>query len=81
MESLKVVRVRWVDAETSMGWESISDISATVPTVTSVGFLVADSDTCIIIASTIGAEFTDCNSRIAIPLGMIVDLEELNVDR
>ena len=82
MEKLKrpaLVCVYWVDAETGHGWESNRDIVATVPVVITVGFLVAESDECVVVASTVSKDALDNNARISIPVGMIQKMEEIDV--
>lgn len=82
MESMsfpKLVFVQWYDAETHLGWEQNSDLVAKAPLIYTIGFLVAESDDSIIIASTVGQAGQDSNARILIPLGMIVDVKEFNV--
>lgn len=65
-----LVKVEWLDAETTFGWESEGENKPTVPVVTTVGFLIVDTEELISIASTIGQDKTH-NSRINIPKGMV----------
>lgn len=75
----KLVFVRWYDAETDLGWESNDTIVPKAPLIYTIGFLVAESDDSIVVASTVGCAGTDSNARILIPLGMIKDVKEFNV--
>ncbi len=79
MENLKIVRVYWYDAETSHGWEDTKDIKAEAPLVYTVGFVVAESDDSLVIASTVDSVNQSCNGRITIPYGMISNIENLDV--
>lgn len=65
-----IVQVIWTDAETSQGWEHMDEEKPTVPEVVTVGFLVKESDSVVLVASTIGHDRSH-NSRISIPKGMI----------
>jgi len=77
----KLVFVQWYDAETHLGWEQNDTLEAKPPLIYTIGFLVAESDEGIIIASTVGTAGTDSNARILIPLGMIKDVKEFNVPK
>lgn len=65
-----LVRVLWVDAATSHGWESKDEREQTVPLVTTIGFLIHENEHLICVASTIG-DSGDHNARISIPIGMV----------
>jgi len=65
-----LVEVKWLDAQTSHGWEDKDEIDSEVPVVTTIGFLLKETEDSVVIASTIGQDKTH-NSRILIPIGMI----------
>lgn len=65
-----LVEVNWLDAQTSHGWEDKDEIDSEVPVVTTIGFLLKETEDSVVIASTIGQDKTH-NSRILIPIGMI----------
>lgn len=65
-----LVKMEWIDAETTLGWESEGENKPTVPLVVTVGFLVFETDDLVSIASTVGDDRSH-NSRINIPKGMI----------
>ncbi len=67
-----LVEVRWLDAQTSHGWEDQTEVDSEVPVVTTVGFLLKETEESIVIASSVGQDKTH-NSRITIPTGMIKD--------
>lgn len=71
-----LVRVDWIDAETSQGWEHPDEEKPTVPEVVTVGFLIKESEDVILIASTIGHDRSH-NSRISIPRGMVKNITVL----
>lgn len=65
-----LVKLEWIDAETDHGWESADEKNPTVPLVTTVGFLIKDTEELVSIASTVGDDRSH-NSRINIPKGMV----------
>ena len=70
-----LIEIKWVDAETTYGWENDEEVDHELPIVTTVGFVIkhtVDSrgHGVYIIASTIGGG--SCNSRIKIPKNMVV---------
>lgn len=65
-----LVRVDWIDAETSQGWEHLDEEKPTVPEVVTVGFLIKETEDVLLVASTIGHDRSH-NSRIGIPKGMV----------
>jgi hypothetical protein len=68
----RLVEVHWVDAETDQGWQDNREADMALPVVTTVGFLVGETEQAILIASTIAG--THSNSRIKIPRGMVQDI-------
>jgi hypothetical protein len=71
-----LVEVVWTDAQTSHGWESEEETEIDIPIVTTVGFLIKETESGVRIASTIGADKSH-NSRMDIPAKMIVTKKEL----
>lgn len=69
-----LVECRWVDAETTSGWEAHGENKPTVPIVITVGFLIEDNEELISIASTVGDDRMH-NARINIPRGMVKELK------
>ena len=70
-----LVEVCWIDAETSYGWEDIAEADLSPAFAITVGFLVAQNEHYIMIASTYSEN--TCNSRIKIPKTMIEGMKEL----
>lgn len=75
----KLVEICWLDAETSHGWEEIeaTDLDP-IPAVT-VGFLLAQNEYYLSVASTYSEG--SCNSRIKIPVSMVQTMTELKTVR
>lgn len=75
-----LVEVVWNDAETMHGWETNEECDTDNVPIITVGFLITKGAHNIVIASSIDqANGTQNNSRIKIPIGMIVSIKELNV--
>ena len=72
----KLVEVIWDDAEAQTGWEDPPKKIKPAVAVT-VGFLVAESDRHIIVASTIGTGENSTNLRLQIPRGMCQSIRTL----
>ena len=70
-----IVRVLWTDHHSSDGWEPVDDLHFKIPTETTVGFLVDETDVKVTIAATVGG--TQCNSRAYILKGCIDRVEYL----
>lgn len=77
----KPVVVVWHDAAVSVGWdEGKSD--ARVETVTSIGWLLASSDTEVVLGADISTDtegHLQTNRRIAIPARWITSLKEITL--
>jgi len=73
-----LVEVIWLDAITDpQGWEDVETMEAVAAAeVLTVGFLVKESASAWLVASTVCEEKT-CNSRITIPKGMVKSLRYL----
>ena len=72
-----LVEIQWLDAETSHGWETVAEkIPLVVPVVTTVGFLIEESEDAVRVASTIGDDKSH-NARITIPRGMVKAIKTL----
>jgi hypothetical protein len=74
-----LLEVMWLDAETTHGWEVHEEVDAEQVPIVTVGFFIKQSPHMLVVASTIdNVEGTQSNSRIKIPIGMIVSVKELN---
>lgn len=76
---MPVVEVEWYDAVTDFGWEEHTELDTTAEPVTTIGFLIAENEHSVIIASTVDKGRDQSNSRIKIPKGMIYSIKYLNV--
>lgn len=77
--SRPVVEVEWYDAVTDFGWEDHTELDTTAEPVTTIGFLLAENEHSVIVASTVDKGREQSNSRIKIPKGMIYSMKVLNV--
>lgn len=79
--SPKPVKVEWVDAVVSGGWE-IGRANSKVDLVTSIGWLLDQTDTEVVLAADISTD-TDgelhTNRRLAIPAQWIKSIKEIKV--
>ena len=73
---MKLVKVLWRDAETSHGWEEVSEFEAGPPLAITVGILITDKPTFIVVANTKSGDMV--NGTMKIPRKMIVIVKELN---
>lgn len=64
-----LVEILWDDAEVTNHWEDNSETVVNEVLCTTVGFLVKETDTHLVIASTYAEDLT--NARIQIPKGMV----------
>ena len=69
-----LIEVIWDDASTDNGWEPVPD-ELKAELVTTVGFLVRETDKHLLIANSYDPNHT--NGRIQIPVGMIVSRKVL----
>ena len=74
--SFPLVHVEWKDAQTGHGWEDRENVLVETPIVTTVGFLIKETDEGVVVASTVGTDLQS-NARISIPRGMIISKKEL----
>lgn len=73
----KHVKIVWDDAESSDGWEGIPD-KLEPKLVTTVGFLIVETDKHVLVAGSVGHGDEDCNNRLQIPKAMILTMETLD---
>lgn len=76
----KVVEVIWLDSETDSDWQTVTELlEYSELDCRTVGYLVADRDNSIIIASSIGLgrKDTSVNSAITIPKAAILEIKDL----
>lgn len=77
---MPLMEIVWYDAETQHGWELNEDTDTSNVPITTIGFMVAKGEHNVVIASSIDSvSGNQNNSRIKIPIGMIVSVKELNV--
>lgn len=71
---LDPVVVRWLDAKVpAPGWEDIATMGPLEPLhCTTIGFLLSEDDTAIVLAQTVGE--MEVQGRIVIPRGCIVTM-------
>ena len=70
-----IVCIEWIDAATDHGWEEISDSDFSPTIAVSVGFMIKEDDTTIVLASSYTG--TASNNRLQIPKGMIKTMKVL----
>ena len=76
METAKVVRIKWKDAVADIGWEE--EVKAELHNCTTIGFVVAENNDAICIASTVSIDQT--NARLHIPKKWITDKKEIVIE-
>jgi hypothetical protein len=72
-----IVWVKWDDAESDYGWEKTSALAPEEAIAHTVGFLVKETDTHIVVASTMSHDEDEghtTNNRLQIPRGMVKDI-------
>lgn len=62
VDTTKVVVVEWIDAMTVGSWES--DVKPHLATCTTIGYVVAEDNDCVVIASTISDNMSNCHMHI-----------------
>lgn len=73
--TLRLVKIDWLDAVASTGWQSDS----VEPTVnTSVGYVVYETEEYTQLAGTIDSQSSYYNNSITIPAGMILEVKDLH---
>lgn len=70
-----LVEVIWDDAESDYGWEELPEDELKPKLVTTVAFLIKESEHHILLASSYDDHMT--NNRMQIPRGMIKDFKVL----
>lgn len=73
-----LVEILWIDAESGdTEWTTPEEIDVDLPEVTSIGFLVKETDTTFVIASTISQDHI--NGQFKIPKGMVKSKRVLTI--
>ncbi len=70
-----LVEIKWEDAASSHGWEELEETDIEEELALTVGFLIKENGSRVVIAATCGT--TDSNNRIQIPRGMIRSMRVL----
>ncbi len=65
--AFKLVKIDWVDSENAVGWQSLEAISGDVETSYTVGLLVVDTLTHIVVAHTYDPSTEEYCGAITIP--------------
>ena len=72
MTEYDLLRVTWIDAMTSEGWQSIEYAQQrTIPVIESVGFCIQLNDTSLMLAQSVNIEHGICADVIQIPIEYI----------
>jgi hypothetical protein len=73
---MKIVRVNWIDAESTSKWTHIDELED--PTITTtVGFLVKESEAFVYVSNSFQPLTDHAGDTIAIPKSWIQDMYEL----
>lgn len=75
------MKVEWVDAVVSGGWE-VGKANSKVDLVTSIGWLLDETDTEVVLAADISTDMEGLlhtNRRLAIPAQWIKSIKEIKV--
>lgn len=76
--SFPLVRVTFFDSETFDEWTAVDDLDeGPLPLITSVGYMVADTEDFVIIAADLDAKNGTCARRMKIPHPVIKDIKTL----
>ena len=74
----RAVLVRWTDARGELGWDAVEAAQdMTLAQCVSVGFMVAQDATRVVLCLTLDPETASCNDRIVIPMGWVSGIEEV----
>lgn len=74
----EIVLIEWVDAESDVGWETPSpDDADELPICESIGWIIKEEATFLIIAADHDDTNGHYNRRIKIPLGMVKNVYPL----
>lgn len=65
---MKIVYVTWIDSSTDDGWQDANELDERPDLVHSVGFLVKETDTLLVIANSYDPATGHSNGRMSIPL-------------
>lgn len=72
---MKLVVVRWLDAQSGACWADSSDYPAPIP-VTTVGMLITKSKSHVVVSGSLCYD-GDIGESIAIPMGMVQSIKQL----
>ena len=76
---MKLVLIRWIDAQADLGWKEASEVQVDNPPVYSVGWVTKQTKDAIVLAGDIGLDASN-NRRIEIPKGMVQEISEIEVE-
>ena len=76
---MKAVFVEWMDAESIDAWTSLSEVDHTLAAVHTIGYLIAETEDSITVASNLDTKNESASCIMKIPMGMIIDIRELQV--
>ena len=79
MSDFKKVQVKWVDSVRSDGWQYVEDIKADCIDCETIGYLVAETDRCYCLTSTLGLNPLQLCQYISIPKCAVKEFKELAI--
>lgn len=79
-KSSRFVIVKWLDAQTDLGWKDPDEGKTPNPMVFSVGWMIEETKDAIVLAADIGPDMST-NRRLEIPRGMLRGMDDLTTKR
>jgi hypothetical protein len=77
LPEMKLIRITWLDANFAPGWNNKNRMTASLPLVTTVGYVTYSDKKILELSSTIGDEWARLNP-LSISWRSIIELKELN---
>ena len=74
---MELVQVDWIDSCADINWQLLCDVDTDLTRVTTVGFLVKETNECVVIAQSVGVEPKQVCNTIAIPKGCIKNIKTI----
>ncbi len=74
---LKVVHVVWLDSQAENEWTPVDDIGDTLETTHSVGIMIKENPTFVLVALSYDPETKSINSYKKIPVAAIIKMTQI----
>ena len=76
LPKMKLIRFTWVDSNYARGWYNPEHFTASIPSITTIGYVTFSDNDILEVASTVGEEGAKLNA-LSVPWSSIKELKQI----